>query len=81
MWLPVKPRTLLHEMMPRLLADAVSLCAALFFAFSTYFVGYDVFWRQTPNRERIQEAFKALYLQNILLSVFLGIVVFALFGF
>ena len=81
MWLRIKPATLLHEIMPRLLADVVSLCAALFFAFSTYFVGYVVFWRQTPYLERVQEAFEALYLQNILLSVFLGIVVFALFGF
>ena len=81
MWLRITPATLLHEIMPRLLADVVSLCAALFFAFSTYFVGYTVFWRHAPNLERIEEAFKALYLQNILLSVSLGIVVFAFFGF
>ena len=81
MWLRIKPATLLHEIIPRLLADIVALCAALFFGFSTYFMGYVVFWRRTPNLERIEEAFKALYLQNILLLVFLGIIVFALFGF
>ena len=81
MWLRITLATLLHEILPRLLADIISLCAALFFAFSTYFVGYTVFWRHAPNLERIEEAFKALYLQNILLSVSLGIVVFAFFGF
>jgi nucleoside-diphosphate-sugar epimerase len=81
MWLRIKPATLLHEIVPRLLADVVSLCAALFFAFSTYFMGYVVFWRRTPNLERIEAAFKVLYVQNILLLVFLGIVVFASFGF
>src|ERR1700694_2685851 len=81
MWLRIRPATLVNEIMPRVLADIVALCAALFFAFSTYFIGYVVFWRHTPNLERIEEAFKALYMQNILLLVFLGIIVFALFGF
>ena len=81
MWLHIKRTSLLHEIMPRLLADMASLCAALFFAFSTYFVGYVVLWRHAPNLEQIEAAFKALYLQNILLLVFLGIVVFASFGF
>ena len=81
MWLRIKLASLLHEILPRLLADIVSLCAALFFAFSTYFVGYVVLWRRTPNHEQIEEAFKALYIQNILLLVVVGIVVFALFGF
>jgi nucleoside-diphosphate-sugar epimerase len=81
MWMRTKLTSLLHDVVPRVLADSVSLCAGLFFAFSTYFVGYVVFWRSTPNLERIEEAFKALYLQNILLLVVLGIVVFASFGF
>jgi nucleoside-diphosphate-sugar epimerase len=81
MWLRIKPATLLHEIIPRILADIVALCAALFLGFSTYFIGYVVFWRHFPNLERIEEAFKALYMQNILLLVFLGIVVFTLFGF
>ena len=34
-----------------------------------------------PTLTRVQQAFKALYLQNILLLVFVGIVVFALSGF
>jgi nucleoside-diphosphate-sugar epimerase len=81
MWLRIKPASLLRDIIPRLLADIASLCAALFFAFSTYFVGYVVFWRRTPNLEQIEEMFKALYVQNILLLVFVGIVVFASFGF
>jgi nucleoside-diphosphate-sugar epimerase len=81
MWLNVKIANLLHNVLPRLLADITSLCAALFFAFSTYFVGYVVFWSRTPNLAQIEEAFKALYVQNILLLVLVGIVVFASFGF
>lgn len=81
MWMRIKPARLLHDVVPRVLADSVSLCAALYFAFSTYFVGYVVFWRSTPNLDRIEQAFKALYLQNILLLVVLGIAVFASFGF
>src|ERR1700732_1082877 len=81
MWVRIKPANLLHDIMPRLLVDIVSLCAALYFAFSTYFVGFVVFWQRTPNLERIAEAFKALYMQNILLLVFVGIVVFASSGF
>ena len=81
MWLRMKPASLLHDVMPRLLADSISLCAALFFAFSSYFVGYVVFWQETPNLDRIEEAFKVLYMQNILLLVVLGIAVFASFGF
>ncbi|HXX72929.1 MAG TPA: NAD-dependent epimerase/dehydratase family protein [Candidatus Acidoferrales bacterium] len=44
-------------------------------------VGYVVFWRHNPNLGKIEAAFKALYLQNILLLVFVGVVFFALFGF
>ncbi len=77
----IKSSSLLHDVMPRVLADGLSLCAALFFAFSTYFVGYVVFWRGIPSLERIEAAFKALYMQNILLLVVLGIGVFASFGF
>jgi nucleoside-diphosphate-sugar epimerase len=80
MW-RIKPAILVHDIAPRLLVDIISLCAALYLGFSTYFIGYVVFWRHTPNLERIEEAFKALYLQNILLLVFLGIVVFVSFGF
>jgi nucleoside-diphosphate-sugar epimerase len=81
MWLRVKSASLLQGILPRLLVDTISLCAGLFLAFSTYFVGFVVFWRHAPNLERIEEAFKALYVQNILLLVFLGIAVFASFGF
>jgi nucleoside-diphosphate-sugar epimerase len=79
LWL--RPSNLLHDVLPRLLADVVSLCTALFFAFSTYFAGYVVFWRRMPNLGYVEAAFKALYMQNILLLVLVGIVVFASFGF
>ena len=83
MWLNIKPTNLVRNVMPRLLADIASLCAALYLAFSTYFfVGYVVFWRHNPNLFRqIEALFKALYVQNILLLVLVGIVFFALFGF
>jgi nucleoside-diphosphate-sugar epimerase len=81
MWRRIKPTSLLRDIMPRLLADIVSLCAALLFAFSAYFVGYIVLWQRTPNLERFEDAFKTLYTQNVLLLVVLGIVVFASFGF
>jgi len=81
MWLSIKPASLLKDVVPRLLADIVSLCVALFLGFSTYFVAYVGFWTRTPNLERIEEAFRSLYVQNIVLLVFVGIVVFALFGF
>ena len=80
MWMRIKSGSLLHNAMPRIFADCVSLCAALFFAFSTY-VGYLVFWRGTLNLDRIEEAFKTVHMQSILLLVILGIVVFASFGF
>jgi len=83
MWLNSKPTNLVRNVIPRLLADIASLCAALYLAFSTYFlVGYIVFWRHNPNLFRqIEALFKALYVQNILLLVLVGIVFFALFGF
>ena len=77
----IKIRSLVREVLPRLFADILSLCAALFFGFSTYFVGYVIIWQHTPNVAQIEAAFKALYMQNILLLVFLGIVIFASFGF
>jgi hypothetical protein len=81
MWLKTKPTNLLRNVMPRPLANIASLCAALYLAFSTYFVGYVVVWNRTPNIGKIEEAFKALYVQNILLLTSVGIVLFALFGF
>jgi hypothetical protein len=35
MWLNTKPTNLVRNVMPRLLADIASLCAALYLAFST----------------------------------------------
>lgn len=81
MWPRLKFSHVLRDVLPRVLADTVSLCAALFFGFSTYFITYVIFWRHMPKVALIEEAFKALYLQNILLLITIGIIVFASFGF
>jgi nucleoside-diphosphate-sugar epimerase len=81
MRLTIKPRTLVHDIIPRVLVDVVSLSAGIFLAFAAYFVGYVDFWNRTPNQEQIRAAFRTLCSQNILLSVFLGIIIFGLFGF
>jgi len=79
--LRIKTMSLLHDVAPRVLADITSLCVSLFCGFSAYFVGYVVLWKHMPNLARIEGAFRALYLQNVLLLVSVSIVVFALFGF
>lgn len=81
MRLTIRPAVLLRQVLPRVLADVISLCAALFLAFETYFVGYVVHWRHYPNRPQLEAAFKVLYLQNIIILVCLGILIFSLFGF
>jgi nucleoside-diphosphate-sugar epimerase len=81
MRLAIKPKVLLRDILPRVFADAAALCAALFLAFSTYFIGYAVYWKNFPNQSHLQSAFKVLYLQNIALLVCLGIAIFALSGF
>jgi nucleoside-diphosphate-sugar epimerase len=81
MRLTVKPAMLLREILPRVLADAVALCAALFLAFSAYFAGYAVYWKHLPNPRQLEDAFRALYVENVLLLVCLGIGVFWLSGF
>ena len=81
MRITIKPRVLLRDILPRVVADAAALCTALFLAFSAYFVGYAVYWKNFPNQGRIQSAFKVLYFQNIVLLVAIGITIFALSGF
>ena len=77
----IAPSVLVREILPRMLADALALCAALFFAFSAYFVGYAVYWKHFPNSLQLEQAFRALYLQNVLLLVCLGLSIFWLSGF
>ncbi len=81
----LKPRiqtaVLLREILPRMLADAGGLCAALFFAFSVYFIGYAVYWKHFPNAWQLEAAFRLLYLENVLLLLCLGIGIFWLSGF
>jgi len=77
----IKPGALVHDIVPRVLTDMVCLSAGIIFAFTAYFVGYVDFWNRTPNQQQIRVVFRTLCVQNILLSVFLGIVIFALFGF
>lgn len=81
MKLSIRPATLLREILPRVLADVAALCAALFFAFSAYFVGYEVYWKHFPNPRQLEDAFRVLYLQNVILLASLGIGIFWLSGF
>jgi nucleoside-diphosphate-sugar epimerase len=77
----IRPAVLLREIAPRILADALALCTALFLAFSTYFAGYAVYWKQIPNQPQLEEAFRVLYAENILLLLCLGLGIFWLSGF
>lgn len=77
----IKPKTFVGDIIPRILADVLSLSAGIFLAFFSYFIGYVVFWNRTPNREQIRDVFQTQCFQNILLSVFLGLIIFELFGF
>ena len=77
----IKTGTLVHDIIPRILADVASLSAGIFLAFFAYFVGYVDFWNREPNQEKIRALFRTQCIQNILLSVILGIIIFELFGF
>jgi nucleoside-diphosphate-sugar epimerase len=77
----IKPKILVRDIIPRIAVDVLSLSAGIFLAFSAYFAGYVDFWKRTPNQEHIRAQFQTLCSQNILLTVFLGILIFTLFGF
>ena len=72
---------LVREIVPRIAADAFSLCAALYLAFSAYFIGYAVHWKHFPNAAQLEAAFRVVYFENILLLLCLGIGIFYLAGF
>ena len=71
----------IRETAARILADVFFLGVSLFLGFSTYLVGWVIVLRQYPNSARIREAFEALYVQNIVLMVAIGVLVFTLSGF
>ena len=81
MKIPVRPAMLLREVLPRMFADALALCAALFLAFSSYLAGYVVLWKHFPHPPQLEAAFRVLYAENILLLVCLGLGIFWLSGF
>jgi FlaA1/EpsC-like NDP-sugar epimerase len=81
MKLSIRPAAPLQEVLPRMFADALALCTALFLAFSTYFAGYAVYWKHIPDPPQLEAAFRTLYVENILLVLCLGLGIFWLSGF
>jgi nucleoside-diphosphate-sugar epimerase len=77
----IKPKILVRDIIPRILVDVLSLSAGISLAFLTYFIGFVVLWNRTPNSGQILDVFRAQCFQNILLSEFLGLIIFELFGF
>lgn len=77
----IRPRVLLHDILPRVLADVIFLCASLFLGFLAYFLAH-AFWSDHFLSEfEVQGALKVLYIENVVFLVGLGILIFALFGF
>jgi nucleoside-diphosphate-sugar epimerase len=81
MKLHIRPRLVFREVVPRVVVDVLSFCAALLIAFSIYFAKDLIRWRHNPRLAELPTDFKALYLQNLIFLVCIGVVVFYLFGF
>lgn len=77
----LRPQILLRDILPRVLADVVFLCASLFLGFLTYFFAPAFWWNHFPSESQLRGAFNVLYLENVVFLVSLGILIFALFGF
>ena len=71
----------IREVLPRVLADALSLCASVFLASLAYLVGWMILRGDFPGPGEIQHVLSAIHFQNVLTLVAVGIAVFALCGF
>jgi nucleoside-diphosphate-sugar epimerase len=70
-----------REVLPRVFADAISLCASVFLAFLTYLVGWVILRGEYPDSYQRRNLLSGIHFQNILTLVAIGIAVFALSGF
>ena len=77
----IKPKNVLSDKIPRILADVLSLSTGISLGFLAYFMGFVVLWNRTPNSGQILDVFRVQCFQNILLSIFVGLIIFELFGF
>ena len=77
----IKPKNVLSDKIPRILADVLSLSTGISLGFLAYFMGFVVLWNRTPNSGQILDVFRVQCFQNILLSMFVGLIIFELFGF
>ena len=71
----------LKEIGPRILADILFLSGSLFLACSTYLIAWIMILKMWPDSEELRNLLAALYVQNVILLVLLGILVFMLSGF
>jgi nucleoside-diphosphate-sugar epimerase len=70
-----------HEVLLRVLADVLSLCASVFLASLTYLVGSIVLQGGYPDPSQRQHLLSATRFQNVSTLVAIGIAVFACSGF
>jgi len=71
----------LREVLPRVFADVLSLCASVFLASLTYLVGWMVLRGEYPGPRQVQHLLSVIHLQNMVTLVTVGIAVFVLSGF
>ena len=70
-----------REVLPRVIADALSLCASVFLASLVYLVGWMILRGDFPSPREIGTLLSAIHFQNVFTLVTVGIAVFSLCGF
>jgi nucleoside-diphosphate-sugar epimerase len=73
--------TNVREVLPRVLADVISLCASVVLASFTYLVGWVILRGEYPDPYQKRNLLSVIHFQNVLTLVAIGIAVFSLSGF